>query len=184
MLDWGFPVGPITLLDEVGLDIAGKSGAIFAAAFGDRLKPSEAMARVLASGRLGRKNKSGFYKYDARGKRLGVDDSVYALLERVGPQARVPAADIQERLSLAMINEAMRCLDEQVVRQARDGDIGAVFGIGYPPFRGGPFRTVDAAGSSDIVRRLQVLNARHPGRFGPAAGLARLAAAGRTVYEP
>ena len=183
MLDWGFPVGPITLLDEVGLDIAGKSGAIFEAAFGDRLKPSAAMARVLASGRLGRKNKNGFYKYDARGKRRGVDDSVYALLGRVGPQVRIPAADIQERLSLAMVNEAMRCLDERVVRLPRDGDIGAIFGIGYPPFRGGPFRTVDAAGSADIVRRLKLLNLRHPGRFEPSAGLMTLAAAGGKVYE-
>lgn len=183
MLDWGFPVGPITLLDEVGLDIAGKSGAIFAAAFGARLKPSDAMARVLASGRLGRKNKSGFYRYDARGRRRGVDDSVYALLGRVGPQVRIPAADIQERLSLAMVNEAMRCLDEGVVRQPRDGDIGAIFGIGYPPFRGGPFRTVDAVGAAALVQRLQLLNSRHPGRFEPAAGLMRLAAAGGRVYE-
>ena len=183
MLDWGFPVGPITLLDEVGLDIAGKSGAIFAAAFGDRLKPSDAMARVLGSGRLGRKNRKGFYRYDARGKRRGVDDSVYALLGRTGPGTSVTAVEIQERLSLAMINEAMRCLEERVVRQPRDGDIGAIFGIGFPPFRGGPFRFVDAAGAASIVQRLEMLNARFAGRFAPCAVLARLAASGGRVYE-
>ncbi|MDA1080108.1 MAG: fatty acid oxidation complex subunit alpha FadJ [Gemmatimonadetes bacterium] len=183
MLDWGFPVGPITLLDEVGLDIAGKSGAIFAAAFGDRLKPSEAMARVLASGRLGRKNKSGFFRYDARGKRLGVDSSVYALLGTSRTRARVRAEAIQERLSLAMINEAMRCLEEGVVRQPRDGDIGAIFGIGFPPFRGGPFRVVDAVGAAQVVNRLKVLNGLHPGRFEPCAMLAQLAATGKPVYK-
>jgi 3-hydroxyacyl-CoA dehydrogenase/enoyl-CoA hydratase/3-hydroxybutyryl-CoA epimerase len=172
MVDWGFPVGPITLLDEVGLDIAGKSGAIFAKAFGARLAPSDTMAKVLTSGRLGRKNKKGFYTYDASGKRGGVDESIYALAG--GRRASgATAADVQERLSLAMINEAVRCLDEGVVRQARDGDIGAIFGIGFPPFRGGPFRCVETAGKADIVRRLALLNAKHPGRFEPASGLTR-----------
>ncbi|HVZ48495.1 MAG TPA: 3-hydroxyacyl-CoA dehydrogenase NAD-binding domain-containing protein [Gemmatimonadaceae bacterium] len=182
MVDWGFPVGPITLLDEVGLDIAGKSGAIFGKAFGPRLTPSPVMERVLASGRLGRKNRRGFYLYDANGKRGGADASVYALAGRTGPAARVAAADIQERLSLAMINEAMRCLDEGVVRLPRDGDIAAIFGIGFPPFRGGPYRHVDAVGADALAHRLEVLNGRHAGRFEAAAGLARLAAGRRKVY--
>lgn len=183
MVDWGFPVGPITLLDEVGLDIAGKSGAIFAKAFGARLAPSETMARVLASGRLGRKNKRGFYLYDAAGKRRGVDKSVYAVAGAGGPALRVPAQDIQERLSLAMINEAMRCLDEGVVRKPRDGDVAAIFGIGFPPFRGGPYRVVDATGADAIVHRLEALDARFPGRFEPAATLVRLAGSRKKVYD-
>ena len=183
MLAWGFPVGPITLLDEVGLDIAGKSGAIFSAAFGDRLKAPESMTRVLASGRLGRKNKRGFYKYNENGMRGGVDESVYALLPGGTRGRALPAAEIQERLSLAMLNEAMRCLEEGVIRQARDGDIGAIFGIGFPPFRGGPFRAVDAAGAADIVRRLQVLDTKHAGRFTPCALLVRMAAGGSRVYD-
>jgi 3-hydroxyacyl-CoA dehydrogenase/enoyl-CoA hydratase/3-hydroxybutyryl-CoA epimerase len=182
MLDWGFPVGPITLLDEVGLDIAGKSGAIFARAFGARLTPSPMLERVLASGRLGRKNRRGFYDYDAQGRRRGVDKSVYELIGRHGPTARVSPADIQERLSLAMVNEAMRCLDERVVRQPRDGDIAAIFGIGFPPFRGGPYRYVDATGADAIIHRLDVLNGAHPGRFEPAQALRRLAASRARVY--
>ncbi len=182
MLDWGFPVGPITLLDEVGLDIAGKSGAIFARAFGARLTPSPVLERVLASGRLGRKNRRGFYAYDATGRRRGVDKSVYELVGRRGPALRMTAADIQERLSLAMINEAMRCLDERVVRQPRDGDVAAVFGIGFPPFRGGPYRYVDATGADAIIHRLDVLNATHPGRFEPAQALRRLAGSRAKVY--
>lgn len=183
MLAWGFPVGPITLLDEVGLDIAGKSGAILAAAFGDRLSASASMARVIESGRLGRKNKQGFYKYDERGKRQGVDETVYQLLPAGTARREMSSAEIQERLSLAMINEAMRCLEEGVVRQARDGDIGAIFGIGFPPFRGGPFRCVDTVGAADIVQRLQALDLRHQGRFKPCALLIRLAVENRTVYD-
>jgi len=183
MLEWGFPVGPITLLDEVGLDIAGKSGAIFAKAFGERLKPSESMARVIASGRLGRKNKKGFYRYDERGKRQGVDESVYQLLPAGTARRPMPAAEIQERLSLAMVNEAMRCLEERVVRQPRDGDIGAIFGIGFPPFRGGPYRYVDSVGAADLVQRLGALDVRHPGRYPPCGLLEDTARAGRRVYE-
>ena len=182
MLAWGFPVGPITLLDEVGLDIAGKSGAIFGAAFGERLRPSESMGRVIASGRLGRKNKKGFYRYDERGKRKGVDETVYQFVPGGAARKQMAAAEIQERLSLAMLNEAMRCLEEKVIRQPRDGDIGAIFGIGFPPFRGGPFRCVDAMGAADIVSRLKALNARYPGRYEPCALLERMAAAGKTVY--
>ena len=182
MLDWGFPVGPITLLDEVGLDIAGKSGAIFHKAFGERLKPSDAMARIIADGRLGRKNKRGFYRYDERGKRLGVDGSIYALVP-AGGQKTVAPSEIQSRLSLLMLNEAMRCLEEGVLRQPRDGDIGAVFGIGFPPFRGGPFRTVDAMGAGEVVRELEVLAARHGERFAPCARLKELAASGGRVHS-
>src|SRR6185295_5512556 len=75
LVDFGFPVGPITLLDEVGLDIAGKSGAIFVEAFGERMSPSQTLRKVVESGRLGRKGKQGFYLYDAEGKKGGVDPS-------------------------------------------------------------------------------------------------------------
>jgi len=182
MLAWGFPVGPITLLDEVGLDIAGKSGAIFGAAFGERLRPSESMGRVIASGRLGRKNKKGFYRYDERGKRKGVDQTVYQFVPGGAVRRPIPVAEIQERLSLAMLNEAMRCLDERVIRQPRDGDIGAIFGIGFPPFRGGPFRCVDSIGAAELVKRLEALNARYPGRYEPSALLVQMAKNGQTVY--
>ena len=183
MLDWGFPVGPITLLDEVGLDIAGKSGPILAAAFGERLKSPESMARVIASGRLGRKNKKGFYLYDEKGKKGGVDPSVYALLGAATTRKSVSAAEIQERLSLAMMNEAMRCLEEGVIRTPRDGDIGSIFGIGFPPFRGGPFRCVDAMGAAEVVKRLEALNAKHPGRFESCTRLRQIAASGGKLYD-
>jgi len=182
MLDFGFPVGPITLLDEVGLDIAGKSGAIMSKAFGDRLQPSASLGQVLASGRLGRKSKKGFYLYDDGGRKGGVDESVYALLPTGTRRTELPQEEIQRRCSLAMVNEAARCLEETIVRAPRDGDIGAVFGIGFPPFRGGPFRYIDAVGAAEVVKQLEALNARHPGRFAPCEQLVSMAREGARFY--
>ena len=184
MTAFGFPVGPINLLDEVGLDIAGKSGAIMAEAFGARMRPSDALQRVLAAGRLGRKGKLGFYAYDDAGTREGVDDTVYQLFPG-GEKTRridVSAVVIQRRLVLAMVNEAARCLHEGVVRSARDGDIGSVFGIGFPPFRGGPFRYIDAVGVAEVMRQLVALDAKYPGRFTPAPLLKEMADTGRRFY--
>ena len=182
MAQFGFPVGPINLIDEVGLDIAGKSGAIMAEAFGGRMSPSTALQKVLGAGRLGRKGKSGFYVYDEKGKRGDVDDSVYQLYPGGTKRVTVEKGEIQRRLSLAMVNEAARCLEEGIIRSARDGDIGAVFGIGFPPFRGGPFRHIDAVGVAEAVKQLEALDAKYPGRFTPAKLLVEMAREGKTFY--
>jgi 3-hydroxyacyl-CoA dehydrogenase/enoyl-CoA hydratase/3-hydroxybutyryl-CoA epimerase len=168
LVDFGFPVGPITLVDEVGLDVAGKAGAIVAEAFGDRMKPAESLRSVIEAGRLGRKNKKGFYTYDSEGKKGSVDDSVYALLPTGNHRTSATVEEIQQRTVLAMVNEAARCLEEGIVRSARDGDVGAVFGIGFPPFRGGPFRYADTLGVDRVVLLLEELDKRFPGRFQPA----------------
>lgn len=182
MGQFGFPVGPINLIDEVGLDIAGKSGGIMAEAFGNRMTPSTALQKVLGAGRLGRKGKSGFYAYDEKGKRGDVDESVYQLYAGGTKRITVERSDIQRRLSLAMVNEAARCLEEGIIKSARDGDIGAVFGIGFPPFRGGPFRHMDAVGIAEVVKQLEALNAKHPGRFAPARMLVEMARDGKRFY--
>ncbi|HEX4932299.1 MAG TPA: 3-hydroxyacyl-CoA dehydrogenase NAD-binding domain-containing protein, partial [Gemmatimonadaceae bacterium] len=180
ILDFGFPVGPITLLDEVGLDIAGKSGAIFLEAFGERLAPSSTLRQVVESGRLGRKGRKGFYQYDDDGKKGGVDESVYAFTPSGTQRVAIPAQEVQERCVLAMVNEAVRCLEEGIIRSPRDGDIGAVFGIGFPPFRGGPFRYMDTVGVGEIVRQLEELEGRF-GEFEPF--MADLAEKREEVYE-
>jgi 3-hydroxyacyl-CoA dehydrogenase/enoyl-CoA hydratase/3-hydroxybutyryl-CoA epimerase len=182
MAAFGFPVGPINLIDEVGLDIAGKSGAIMADAFGARMEPSDALRQVLGAGRLGRKGAKGFYLYDGSGKRGDVDESVYRLFPGGAKRTTLPKDEIQRRLSLAMVNEAARCLEEGIVRSARDGDIGAVFGIGFPPFRGGPFRHIDALGAGVVVEQLRALEATQGARFAPAAVLVEMAKAGKTFY--
>ena len=182
LVSFGFPVGPVTLLDEVGLDIAGKSAPIMAAAFGERMRPSVTLQRVLESGRLGRKAKRGFYRYDDKGKRLGVDQRVYALTPASGGRITVAADEMQRRTVLPMLNEAVRCLEDGIVRSPRDGDIGAVFGIGFPPFRGGPFRFIDALGAATVVQQLEALDARYPGRYEPAAMLRAMAASGERFH--
>jgi 3-hydroxyacyl-CoA dehydrogenase/enoyl-CoA hydratase/3-hydroxybutyryl-CoA epimerase len=182
MSQFGFPVGPINLIDEVGLDIAGKSGAIMAEAFGGRMTPSTALRQVLGAGRLGRKGKQGFYVYDEKGKRGDVDESVYQLYPGGSKRRSEAKEEIQRRLSLAMVNEAARCLEEGIIRSARDGDVGAVFGIGFPPFRGGPFRHMDSVGIGEVVKQLEALNAKHQGRFAPAKLLMDMARDGRTFY--
>jgi 3-hydroxyacyl-CoA dehydrogenase / enoyl-CoA hydratase / 3-hydroxybutyryl-CoA epimerase len=134
---------------------------------------------VLA-GRTGRKGRSGFYKYDAAGKKGGVDESIYQIIgagarANAGQHIKIPSEEIVRRCVLAMVNEAVRCLDEGILRSPRDGDIGAVFGIGFPPFRGGPFRYVDTVGVETVVRQLQELNVRHAPRFVAADRLLEMA---------
>src|SRR5205085_1392335 len=99
---------------------------------------AEGMRRIVASGRTGRKGGKGLYLYDHEGAKGPVDDSVYDVIG--GERREIPATEIVDRCVLALVNEAVHCLEEGILRSARDGDIGAVFGIGFPPFRGGPFR--------------------------------------------
>jgi 3-hydroxyacyl-CoA dehydrogenase/enoyl-CoA hydratase/3-hydroxybutyryl-CoA epimerase len=182
LTDFGFPVGPITLLDEVGIDVGGKVGLVLAEAFGDRAHPSESLRRVVESGRTGRKGRQGFYLYDDSGKKGGVDPSIHGLLAAGARRQVVDAEEIQRRCVLAMVNEAALCLQEGVLRSARDGDVGAVFGIGFPPFRGGPFRYVDTVGAGSVVSQLSALNALYPGRFAPAELLVQHAREGGRFY--
>jgi 3-hydroxyacyl-CoA dehydrogenase / enoyl-CoA hydratase / 3-hydroxybutyryl-CoA epimerase len=193
LTDFGFPVGPITLMDEVGLDVGGKVGAVMAKAFGARMEPGAGMRRVVEAGRTGRKGRSGFYLYDPQGKKGGVDPSVYDLIHEgdrrmapkgpMGPVVGIENKEIAERCVLAMVNEAAHCLEQRILRSARDGDIGAVFGLGFPPFYGGPFRYIDGVGVDVILNRLDALEGRFPGRFTPAPLLVEMARA-RTRFYP
>jgi 3-hydroxyacyl-CoA dehydrogenase/enoyl-CoA hydratase/3-hydroxybutyryl-CoA epimerase len=157
-------------------------------AFGARMSPSTSLQRVVQAGRTGRKGKRGFYLYDASGRKGAVDESVYELMGGGSAAERKRAAqapareEIVERCVLAMVNEAARCLSEGILRSARDGDVGAVFGIGFPPFRGGPFRYVDRVGADAIVQQLDQLNGRFPPRFEPAPLLVDMARSRRRFY--
>ena len=200
LVDFGFPVGPITLIDEVGLDVAAKAGKIMADAFPDRMQPAKSLQAVVTAGRYGRKSKKGFYTYDKEGKKGEVDPSVYTLflapgsipiVKTIAPMTapetpvipEMPAIQVQQRTVLAMLNEAARCLSDGIIKSARDGDVGAVFGIGFPPFRGGPFRYMDSLGIQIVVQRLEDLNARFSGRFEPAELLLDMARR-RQVFYP
>jgi len=188
LVGFGFPVGPITLMDEVGLDVGGKVGKTMFESFGERMAPAEGVRKVVESGRLGRKGRSGFYLYDANGKKAGVDPSVYPIIlgaDRVNDKTQIPTMpndEIVDRCVMAMVNEAVRCLEERILRSPRDGDIGAVFGLGFPPFRGGPFRYVDALGVDEVLGRIDTFDGRFPERFKPAAMLVEMSRARTRFY--
>jgi 3-hydroxyacyl-CoA dehydrogenase/enoyl-CoA hydratase/3-hydroxybutyryl-CoA epimerase len=180
MTRFGFPVGPVTLLDEVGLDVGLKAGKVMHEKFGVRLEPASILGTMVEAGRLGRKNGTGFYRY-ADGKKQGVDESVYRLLGVLRRDEMAPTM-VQQRLVYAMLNEAAMAAAEGVVRSPRDGDIGAVFGIGFPAFRGGPLRMIDDLGASRVVQMLRSLEASHGPRFHPAEALVRMAEEGGRFY--
>jgi 3-hydroxyacyl-CoA dehydrogenase / enoyl-CoA hydratase / 3-hydroxybutyryl-CoA epimerase len=180
---FGFPVGPVTLLDEVGLDVAVKVAGVMQEVYGDHIVPAAGagVPALVKEGRLGRKSGRGFYIYEG-GKKRGVDDSVYRLLG-VHPNGGPRPAEILQRLVLGMVNEAARALGEAVVRNPRDGDIGAIFGFGFPPFRGGPLRYADDLGAERVVADLERLAERLGVRFAPCEVLREHARQGTKFYS-
>jgi 3-hydroxyacyl-CoA dehydrogenase/enoyl-CoA hydratase/3-hydroxybutyryl-CoA epimerase len=180
MTRFGFPVGPIALLDEVGIDVGQKAGGVMQAAFGERMNPAPGMGKMVEAGRLGRKSGRGFYLYHD-GHKTDPDPAAYKLLG-VTPLASVDSGEIERRLVYIMLNEAAMAAAEGVVRSPRDGDVGAIFGIGYPPFRGGPLRYIDMLGATRVVQTLEGLAAAHGPRFMPAAGLVDMARQGKRFH--
>ena len=167
--DFGFPVGPVTLMDEVGIDVGEKVARIMYDAFGERMRPPAAMEALVGDKRYGRKNKRGFYTYG--GKKKEVDETVYDLIPGGRKRKPVNAEEVQRRVALQMVNEAAHCLGEGILRNPRDGDIGAIFGLGFPPFLGGPFRYIDTMGAENVVNEMKSLADRFGERFNPAPAL-------------
>ena len=181
MLNWGFPVGPIKLTDEVGIDVGAKVGKIMLDAFGERMSPPDGMQNLIDDERYGRKNGRGFYLYGDK-KKKGVDESVYEILGVTPNNKSITSEDIAWRCSLQFVNEACRCFGEGILRSARDGDVGAIFGLGFPPFRGGPFRFVDQVGAKEILGRLRELEKQLGPRFSPAPVLEEIARSGQIFH--
>jgi 3-hydroxyacyl-CoA dehydrogenase / enoyl-CoA hydratase / 3-hydroxybutyryl-CoA epimerase len=180
MTRFGFPVGPVALLDEVGFDVAQKAGTVMHESFGDRMKPAASLPRLLGATRLGRKNSRGFYRYKD-GHKAGVDRSVYPLLG-VEPTNEVNEDLIERRLVYSMLNEAALACADRVVRSPRDADIGAIFGIGFPAFRGGPLRMIDDVGPARVVETLYQLQEHFGERFRPAPSLLEMTRSGGRYY--
>lgn len=185
LVKFGFPVGPVQLLDEVGIDTGTKIIPVLEAAYGERFSaPANVVSSILNDDRKGRKNGRGFYLYGAKGRKSKkqVDPAIYTLIGVQG-QSRLSARQIAERCVMLMLNEAARCFDEQVIRSARDGDIGAVFGIGFPPFLGGPFRYMDSLGAGEVVAVLQRLALQYGPRFTPCDALLQMAERGESFWK-
>jgi len=168
MKRYGFPVGPIALFDEVGIDVGAHVADTLSAKFESRgAKTSTKAKELLDAGFKGRKNKKGFYKYESDSKKKEVNSDVYSFFGGT-ERKRFNESEIQERLFLVMVNEAILCLQEGILTKPVDGDLGAILGLGFPPFLGGPFRFVDREGAASIQERMEKLKEEHGNRFKPA----------------
>jgi 3-hydroxyacyl-CoA dehydrogenase/enoyl-CoA hydratase/3-hydroxybutyryl-CoA epimerase len=191
LVNFGFPVGPMQLLDEVGIDVGAKIGPILQADLGERFAAPSAFNKLLDDGRLGKKANKGFYLYGKqvnkglkrvfKHKGKQVDESIYTLLN-IKPLGSLSADEIAKRCTYMMLNEAARCVDEGVVRNPRDGDIGAIFGIGFPPFLGGPLRYIDSIGAKVLVAQLTQLAEQYGERYTPCEALIVMAENGSSYY--
>ena len=174
LTDFGLPMGPCRLLDEIGFDVAAHVAKEMVRAFGDRMRPSAALDTLANLGRLGKKNSRGFYTYSERDER--VDREV---ARAFGAGRRTVSADeIVDRCLLILLNEAMYALSEGVVSRAGDVDLAMVLGTGFPPHRGGPLAWADSLGVYVVRDRLKELQDAHGERFAPAPALERLADSG------
>ncbi len=188
MKNFGFPVGPLTLIDEVGIDVGAHVSEVLSDMFSARgVVSGNTMHTLLQAGFKGRKNKRGFYLYPdgakkRRKKRKKVNPAIYRFL---GEAKRQPLddKDIQERLLLIMIGEALRCLEEGILREPLDGDVGAVLGLGFPPFLGGPFRYGDRVTPAVLIGKMEQLESSQGARFSPPSILRDYADGNKKFYK-
>lgn len=181
LLDFGMPMGPVRLLDEIGLDVARHAASTMFEAFGERMRPAPAMAALEKTKRLGKKSGSGFYSYE-NGKDKGVDESVYAELGVTARGSKVPRSEIQARCVYIMINEAARILEDGIAASAGDVDVGMIFGTGFAPFRGGLLKYADTVGPARVAETLDRFARDLGPRFEVAPLLREKARTGTTFY--
>lgn len=181
----GMPVGPLQLIDETSIDLAVKIAKATKAAMGDAY-PADAgavdglMFWLYDEGRLGRKSNAGFYDYDEKGKRTGFWPGLEGKYPHARPQPEVD--EVQDRLMFAQVLEAVRALEEGVLEDIREGDVGAILGWGFAPWSGGPFSWLDIIGAGEAVKRCERLTAEHGARFDCPALLREMAEKGETFY--
>ncbi|MCZ6836249.1 MAG: 3-hydroxyacyl-CoA dehydrogenase NAD-binding domain-containing protein [Planctomycetota bacterium] len=184
---FGMPMGPMALVDEVGIDVGYKAAKTLESAYGDRMNVPSALDEVAESGDLlGKKNGKGFYIYEKKSKKP--NERVYRLIEearrRDGISPRdIPDGDVIDRAILIMVNEAARCLEEHVVDDPEALDIAMVMGTGFAPFRGGLLRYADERGVREIMHRLEEFEQKYGERFKPARLIEKVAKSGGRFYS-
>ena len=177
MVAWGMPMGPVALIDEVGIDVAVKVAHILADAFPGRLPLPPWGDQLPAPDRLGAKTQKGLYKYD-QGRRTEPDPHAYAVIPDGGRGGAADPSRLVDRMLLRMVDEAARCLKEEVVGSAAELDLAMVLGTGFPPFRGGLCRWADQQGVGRLVAELERLATAVGERFDPSPALREAASAG------
>ncbi|MAN55598.1 MAG: 3-hydroxyacyl-CoA dehydrogenase NAD-binding domain-containing protein [Paracoccus sp. (in: a-proteobacteria)] len=179
----GMPLGPLQLVDETSIDLGVKIAKATRAAMGDAYPDAavdEVLFRMADEGRLGRKSNAGFYAYDDTGKRQGLWDGLAARYPRADEQPGL--TDVQHRLMFAQTLEAVRALEDGVLEDIREGDVGAILGWGFAPWTGGPFGWLDMLGAARAVEICEDLAERHGARFACPALLRDMAAKDQTFY--
>jgi 3-hydroxyacyl-CoA dehydrogenase / enoyl-CoA hydratase / 3-hydroxybutyryl-CoA epimerase len=177
MVAWGMPMGPLALIDEVGIDVAVEVAQILGQAFARRLPVPPWAGALAAPDRLGAKSGKGLYRYEA-GRRTVPDPQVYATIPDGGHGSASDPSRLVDRMVLRMVDEAARCLVEGVVSSPDDLDLAMVYGTGFPPFRGGLCRWADQQGVGRLVHELERLAAAVGERFEPTHALRETASAG------
>lgn len=168
MKQFGFPVGPVALLDEVGIDVGSHVAGVLSETFEERgAKTSKKAKELMEADYKGRKNNKGFYKYGNGSKKKEINTEIYKFFGGTS-RKKYKDIEIQQRLSLVMVNEAVHCLQDNILKNPTDGDLGAILGLGFPPFLGGPFRYVDREGAGAIAERMEILQSELGDRFKPA----------------
>lgn len=181
-LNFGMPMGPARLLDEVGIDVGLKVAKIMYEGLGERAHPSGFSKKMADKNFLGKKTAKGFYLYDEKGKVTGPNSEVDEFLPK--EKKKMSEADIQMRLFLPMINEAAAILQDGIVTTAADVDLGLIFGIGFPPFRGGLLRYADGQGLDKILNALKNhAETVDKDRYAPSPYLAELVEKKQSFYE-
>jgi 3-hydroxyacyl-CoA dehydrogenase/enoyl-CoA hydratase/3-hydroxybutyryl-CoA epimerase len=181
MLDFGMPMGPLRLVDEVGADVSLHVAATLAAAFPDRIRVPEVLPARVGTGLLGRKVGKGFYKYRKDGE---ASPNKAAMKLRPPRLPKSPGRDeIEQRLVLLMINEASRCLEEGIVASPGEIDLAMVMGTGFAPFRGGPLHTADTMGIAEVVDDLTRLSDTAGRHYAPSALLRDMAKSSNRFYD-
>ena len=170
MTDWGMPMGPLALIDAVGIDVSVKVSHILAEAFGERLVLPGWVDTLARPDRLGIKTGSGFYLYEGQA-RSKPDPAIYQMLGLPTPDDESDQGPLVDRMVLPMVNEASRCLAEGVVQNPSDLDLAMIMGTGFPPFRGGLCRWADSQGLEHLAAVLQQLTERVGERFSPSEAL-------------
>jgi 3-hydroxyacyl-CoA dehydrogenase/enoyl-CoA hydratase/3-hydroxybutyryl-CoA epimerase/3-hydroxyacyl-CoA dehydrogenase/enoyl-CoA hydratase/3-hydroxybutyryl-CoA epimerase/enoyl-CoA isomerase len=179
--EFGMPMGPVTLNDLVGLDTSLYAVRVINTAFGDRASPTRIMDDLVAAGRLGQKSGAGFYSY-ARGSRGTDDPALETILQRHRKgRKEFGLEELTDRLFLPMLVEASRVMEEGIVRESADVDMGLILGIGFPAWRGGILRWADTLGLKAVLEKLRRYEALGP-RFRPTEQLRRLAGDGKGLY--
>lgn len=181
MLDFGMPMGPLRLLDEVGIDVAKHVASTLSDCFPERFKTPQVLEEMMREGMLGRKSGSGFFQY-AKGKKHNLPNPKVTRLRPRGRTSLDPLMKLQKRMVLLMINEASRCLEEEVVQSPADVDFGMIMGTGFAPFRGGPLRHADSCGIKNIVQDMEQLVESGQLHFTPSDLLHTMAKENKQFY--